>query len=392
MADIVIVGGGPVGLWLAINIKKRNPKLGVQIYERNQVYERSHILRLRHLATLLYAKHDGSDREAQFFKEVLGKSLSGVFLQAAGYQFIRTNDLEDSLKSYAKDLGVRITYQKIVNPRDAERRHHECRMFVAADGARSAMREELIGEDMTGIKSTTEYPLRYVTEVKYQAQGRAGKLDVFGDQYKANKLMPHTVFEYVGREKNGMTPVTLRAFLDRETYEAVPDATFRNPLSIHADGVPDSLKKTITTYMDIRRIRAAEQALADSVKVTKLILSMYAARRFSVMHDDRAWFFAGDSAMGIPYFRALNAGFFVSSQLAFILTRKMSPESKVTAYNAVRPLDIAWEFTTARSKDLLLQAYQDFSRISSEVPWEFMTFDRQTTEELKGRGQKNEPR
>lgn len=146
--------------------------------------------------------------------------------------------------------------------------------------------------------------------------------------------------------------------------------------------------------MDVRSMRASERALADSVKVTKLILSMYAARKFGVMHEDRAWFMAGDSAMGVPYFRALNAGFFVSSQLAHILSSSLSPKGKVLAYNAVRPLDVAWEFTTARSKDLLLQAYQDFSKISSEVPWEFMTFDRQTTEALaalKDRSRKYEP-
>lgn len=391
MADIVIVGAGPVGLWLAINLKKHNPALDIQMYERNEVYERSHILRLRNLATILYAKHDGSERENQFYKEIFDRSLTQTFLQASGFSFIRTNDLEDALKSYARDLGIKIAYEKILDPRDAERRHPECRQFVAADGARSPLREYLMGEDMTGLKSTKEYPLRYVAEVKYQAQGHAGKLDTFGGQYKANKLTPHTVFEYVGKEKNGITPVTLRAFLDKDTYLAIPDATFRNPLSIDAQGMPGSLNQTITTYMDIRRLEAAEKALADSVKVTKLILSMYAARRFGVMHEGKAWFMAGDSAMGVPYFRALNAGFFVSSQLAHILSSRFSPENKVRAYNAVRPLDIGWEFTTARSKDLLLQAYQDFSKISSEVPWEFATFDRQTMDALKDRSQRYEP-
>lgn len=391
MADIVTVGAGPVGLWLGINLKKWNPGLDVQVYERNQVYERSHILRLRHLATTLYARHDGSDRESRFYQNVLGRSLTQAFIEATGYVFIRTNDLEDELKSYASDLGVRIAYEKILSPRDAESRHPECRHFIAADGARSPLREYLMGEDMTGLKSTKEYPLRYVAEVKYQAQGQVGKLGVFGNQYKANKSLPHTVFEYVGREKGGITPVTLRAFLDKATYESIPEATFRNPLSIDAANMPDSLRQTVTTYMDVRRLKAAEQALADSVKVTKLILSMYAARRFAIMHEDKAWFMAGDSAMGVPYFRALNAGFFISSQLAYILTRRISPENKVKAYNTVRPVDIAWEFATARSKDLLLQAYQDFSKISSEVPWEFMTFDRQTTEALKDRSRKYEP-
>lgn len=391
MSEIVIVGAGPVGLWLAINLKKNRPGQDVFVYERNQVYERSHVLRLRNLATTLYAKHDGSERENKFYKEILGRSLTQAFIRAAGYQFIRTNELEDALKSYATDLGVKIIYEKIDNPRDAEQRHPHCRHFVAADGARSPLREDLMGKDLTGLNATKEYPLRYVAEVKYQAAGRPEKLDVFGGQYKANKLLPHTVFEYVGREKEGITPVTLRAFLDRGTYDLIPEATFRKPLSLDTEELPDSLHETISTYMETRRLVAAEKALADSVKITKLMLSMYAARRFAIMHEDKSWFLAGDSAMGVPYFRALNSGFFVSSQLARILSTGLSPETKVKAYNAVRPLDVAWEFTAARSKDLLLQAYQDFSKISSEAPWEFMTFDRQIKDELKGHCKKPQP-
>ncbi len=387
MADIVTVGAGPVGLWLGINLKKRDPDLDVQVYERHEEYVRSHILRLRHLATTLYACRDGSARENEFFKEITGCSLRDVFLQATGQVFIRTNDLEQALKSYALDLGVGINYQKIESPADAQDRHPECRLFVAADGARSNMRQALMGEN--AIK---DYPLQYVTEVKYQAQGRTGKLDFLGDQYKANKLIPHMIFEYVGREKEGITPVTLRAFLDKATYQALPDASFAKPLSIDCDGVPECLKRSIQTYMDVRRMKADEVAIADSVKVTKLTLSMYAAKRFAMMHDDRAWFLAGDAAMGVPYFRSLNQGFFVGSQLAQILaTNKLSPKNKVRAYNVVRPADIAWEFATARSKDLLLQAYNDFRKMSAETPWEFMTFDRQTTEALNDRNKKYEP-
>lgn len=375
MADIVVVGAGPVGLWLGINIKKRNPDLDIHMYERNQVYERSHILRLLHFATLLYARHDGSDREAEFFKEITGRSLTNVFLNASRHVFIPTNDLEGALKSYARDLGIHINYSKIDTPRQVENMHPECRMFVAADGARSPMREALIGEDATGIASTREYKLRYITEVKYKAEGRAGKLDVFGEQFKINKKLPHTVFEYVGREKNGFTPVTLRAFVDRGTYESLPDATFKKPLSLAAAEVSESLRKTIATYMDYRRDMAGEKALADSVKMTKLILSMYAARKFGHMHEDRAWFMAGDAAMGVPYFRSLNQGFFIASQLSYIMSRDAKPETMVKTYNVVRPVDIAWEFTVARSKDLLLQAYQDFSKISGENIGDMLKFE-----------------
>ncbi|MCM2343394.1 MAG: hypothetical protein NDJ24_02405 [Alphaproteobacteria bacterium] len=389
MTDLVIVGGGPVGQWVAINAKKHNPALDIQIYERYQEYQRSHVLRLRHLATLLYAKHDHSARESEFFRDVMGRTLTEIFYQAAGHVFIRTNDLEAALSSYARDLGVKTAYQKIDQPGMAMGLHPECRMFVAADGAHSQMREHLMGSS-----SLREYPLQYVAEVKYQATGPVRKLEFLSDNYFANKVIPHMIFEYVGREKEGVTPVTLRAFMDRKTYEAMPEATFKKPLTLNNGALPRSLADSIQTYMDVRQLRAGEQAIPESIKISKLTLSMYAARRFAQMDDDRAWFLAGDSAMGVPYFRSLNAGFFVGSQLAYIVSRgSLSERNKVRAYNAVRPLDVAWEFTTARSKDILLTSYNDFRTISADVPWEFMTWDEKTAKDLQSLAQKRqEPR
>lgn len=389
MTDLVIVGGGPVGQWVAINAKKRNPALDIRIYERYQEYQRSHVLRLRHLATLLYAKHDGSPRESAFLRDVTGRSLSEIFYNAAGHIFIRTNDLEEALSSYARDMGVETAYQRIGSPDEVMKAHPECRMFVAADGAHSQMRAALFGN-----AATREYPLQYVAEVKYQAEGRTGKLEFLGDNYFANKRIPHMIFEYVGREKEGVTPVTLRAFMDRGTYDDIPEASFKNPLKMESGVLPGSLKDSIQTYMDVRQLRAGEMAIPESVKISKLTLSMYAARRFARMQDDRAWFLAGDAAMGVPYFRSLNAGFFVGSQLSYILSRKSwSERNKVRAYNAVRPVDVAWEFTTARSKDILLTAYNDFRTISADVPWEFMTWDEKTDKALQSLAQnRQEPK
>lgn len=55
-ADIVFVGAGPVGLWTAIQAKKRNPQAQIQVYERYTEYQRSHVLRLEHFSMLLYGK------------------------------------------------------------------------------------------------------------------------------------------------------------------------------------------------------------------------------------------------------------------------------------------------------------------------------------------------
>jgi len=74
-ADVVIIGGGPVGLWTAVQVKKRQPDAHVRVYERYGAYQRSHILRLENFSMNVYAKKSGDDAEAQFLREVLGSRL-----------------------------------------------------------------------------------------------------------------------------------------------------------------------------------------------------------------------------------------------------------------------------------------------------------------------------
>ena len=366
-ADIVIVGAGPVGLWTAIQIKKRSPDIDIKIYERHSEYQRSHVLKLEHLSMLLYGKNSHDKHEKAFLEEVTGKKLNQVFQAAASRDslFIRTHDLEKALKAYANSLGVNIANKKIDSPEDLEKTHPECKTFIASDGAHSTMRTSLMGE-----QSVKDFPLQYVVELKYEAQGHAGKLSN-KEVHKTNEKLSSMAFEYVGKEKNGLTPVSLRFFIDKETYESLPQASFKAPLKIQDKGIPNNLSQDIKTYIDMRKTKAGEHFLEGSEKISKLTLSLYKAKHFAIKSkNNKNWFLVGDAAMGVPYFRSLNAGMIIGSQLGFILTRKhLSDGNKIRSYNAVSPLDTTWEFTAARGKNMALKTYDKFLNVTRKLPW-----------------------
>lgn len=365
-ADIVIVGAGPVGMWAAIQLKKRRPGLRIEMYERYEEYKRSHVLRLEAFSVLLYAKMTGDAAEKEFFTDVLGREYDAAMLMKAKKPaFVRTNDLEVALKSYAAKMGVNINYETVNSPDEVMGWHPECKTFVAADGAHSKMRKAIMGEDDVALDKNE---LQYVVEMKYQAKGRARPLGTNG-MYKTNKLMQSMAFEYIGREKEGVTPATVRFFVDKETYDAMPEASFKNPVRIGDGGIPEKLAKDIATLMAVRKSERGEEYIEGSAKLSKLTLSHYVAKKFATTYKDRAWFLAGDAALGVPYFRSLNAGLIIASQLAYIATRDLlTQKARVAAYNAVRPLDAMWEVTSAMGKDMALGIYDAWRKANAKKP------------------------
>ncbi len=76
-------------------------------------------------------------------------------------------------------------------------------------------------------------------------------------------------------------------------------------------------------------------------------------------------------AVGLPYFRSLNAGLIIGNQLARVLTSPMlDDQGMVRAYNACRRPDKMWEFTAAQMKDTAFNFYRSFVKASAVMPWD----------------------
>ena len=350
------------------------------MYERHEKYQRNHVLRLDTWSMLLYAK--GLDEAgALFYEEITGTRLKSLHQEFARSLFIRTNDLETALLNYARRKGIEIRFERIDSPEDALARHPECRYFIASDGANSRMRTALLGDD--GLE---KHDLQHVVELKYEEAGESGKFNTV-QAWQYNCTLNHTAMDYVGKNRDGRTPVTLRLLLKSATYAALPEMTFAKPHMLETGGLPAEVEADVQTYLATRAKEFGTSLIPGSGKLSKLILSMYAARRFAVEQENAAWFFVGDAAMGVPYFRALNGGMILGSRLAQILTAKNrlwpgKPGKLVRDYNFYRFFHVASEFVIARSKDAIVDSFGMVRELFAEQPGtsEFVTADMSTPE------------
>jgi 2-polyprenyl-6-methoxyphenol hydroxylase-like FAD-dependent oxidoreductase len=76
-SPIVIVGGGPVGLWTAIQLKKRCPESHIVVYEKYLSYRRSHVLSIDRNSLSRFAFKDGTLRELEFMQKLTGDKRDG---------------------------------------------------------------------------------------------------------------------------------------------------------------------------------------------------------------------------------------------------------------------------------------------------------------------------
>lgn len=383
-ADIVIVGGGPIGCWTALQLKRRDPSLRIVVYERKPVYERDHILSIQKGSFLQWSSNTESDR--QFLKEVFNAQATFGFaasqadrkktdtanLSGGKISYwrklpkvldIRTIDFERIVKTACQSAGVQFVYKKIDTPDEAMSLHPECSRFIAADGAHSKMRTGVFGDDCLWKRDI--YPS---LDFNYASQGQAEYLRV-----NTYDKLGHVYAEYVGLEKNGTSAVNIRMIVSKEEYDNIPAANFKNPLTVTPDApfwnkngpsktYGRTLKQDFYDLLALRAKHAKDIPTDGAVTMTKIYLSQYIAKKFAkdVTHNGqkKSWFLVGDAAMGMPFYRSINSGLILGAQLGYLLTSKwVAAPAKSVVYNYyTRPFRMVREFDRiARTEAKIMQ-------------------------------------
>jgi len=373
--EVVIVGGGPVGLYTACQLKIRKPETEITIVDKHGTYQRKHLLHLSH-ASLAGAPKD--DRIQEVLQRFKGHRPSGIFSKSST---IPVNTIEKELAELASGLGIRVLKNtRIDEDSDLKAAFPQARIIIGADGAHSTVRK-IIGAD--NMKSA--HQLNHIIQFKYLVEGETRKLDSFKESYPASKTVGHLIEEHVGKPNDeGQTPVTLRMFVSAEEYEKVQDASFRNPYKLNQ--LPRSLRQKCEEWRTLRYSRTQEQVVVGSENITATPLGTYASPLIVKRDGDLTYCLVGDAAFGVPFFRSLNNGFLSATKLAgrisYALENPDQQDRILHSYSRFVKNLAMKEIAVANAKNAGIKFAELIVGFNRLMPWQFVKFPKASQPEL----------
>lgn len=316
-ADVVIVGGGPIGLAHAWGLKKLNPDLQVVVLEKYQEYQRKHtlIMQPRQLQKLLRATGAEND-------PVLCQLMADLNRD----KHIRTSDLEARFKAVALSSGVSVVHENVQEV-TAEQQilRFNPKMIIGADGTHSVVSRVMFPED-----NQIKHPFDYVMQVRFEIAGD-GRAAVIGsvDFYQQMARQGLIASEYVGRydEEKGTTPVTMQLMIDKRAFDALQNATSKDPLLPFAPEkkngmtmteVPQQYQQFVNRYLTEKIKSAGEKSFElnrDSIRISVNEAPATHAEQVKYTFKGIPVLLVGDAGLGLSYFKGLNAGIESTAQL-----------------------------------------------------------------------------
>jgi hypothetical protein len=326
--NIVIVGGGPIGLIQAFGLKKLNKDLKVTVLEKYDEYQRKHTLIMQpaSLEAVMEATNTQSDPD-----------LSTLLKRLKQDPHIRTNELETLFKELAKKNGVDIVREEVKADTAKEQlSRYQPDMIIGADGTHSVTNQALFPPN-NQVKVEFDYVLQCRYEVKSKTPVEPLSSAHFYDTMSRHGIVAS---EYIGRhEKDGSTPVTMQMMISKEAFYKLKSATSKHPITpfkasekhaapvapdakelsdLSLNDLPEDEQNFLWRYISARLESSAEGRHAidrNSVRISVNEAPATYAKQpnatVTLAADSKEAIpvlLAGDASLGLSYFKGLNAG------------------------------------------------------------------------------------
>jgi hypothetical protein len=305
-AVIVFVGGGPVGLWTALQLKLLRPLWHIAIIERHEKYVRSHVLRVSSqsfervvphpearafVARLLGGRVAVSVRTTELERAlralvlglgiefITGETVKALPLGVAGH-----GNWIFSSSHVSSDSGARATPSELTTCLHSERLEFllsRASVIVASDGARSPCRRMLFNSER-GLRDAQS--LSYMVHIRYEASGNTSHLSTLQSTALFN-AMGFVGEEYVGKARGtpSVTPCTLTLVVNDEMIGSLRrDGAQSSDVRPALEDVPwaPHLRDAVRIWLNAKEDLVGEKRVLGSETATVVHLSVYRAEGF----------------------------------------------------------------------------------------------------------------
>lgn len=348
--DIVIIGGGPVGLTEACLLKSLNPKLSICVLEGREKATRDFGLSIG---------HDSIKRITDVIDRALLKpnamnnkhSLIDLKNYLKGWSrssFVRTNQMQKELTEKAHQIGIEVLQGKAYKVTEDDLSHlfdprastsllspelqalhpalSQTKMIIGADGAHSTVRKKVMGKDTDNLTSLETYA--YALELKYEFTTRSKKRPNLLHLKIGTSIMGDLFTENIGKDNpaNPLLPVTDLLIVDRNVHDGFIEINEQNETIKGSPGKGWSLqelsKKAKTNpvvkeylkkiqYQMQRTMKlcgADEDAVTKAPQITTFPLRVYQSKKTVEIFHDKPVVLIGDANGGLVLKRGLNKG------------------------------------------------------------------------------------
>lgn len=350
--DVVIVGGGPIGLTFGCVTGALNQKLKICVLEKYPKPTRDHGLSVQSdsvakIQQVLDKALVDSDKSAGI------KNLKNIF-KGWNNHFIRTSKIQTDLTAEAEKMGIDVfrgpDYAIKADELDTLLEHganpsltpqqqriknifRNARVIIGADGSHSVVRQGVMGEKQVDATTgkvtirdrlTEQETMQYVIELKYQTDGKAiarSYSEASSESIKGGHIDVETVNKHQVKETK---PATLYIFVDKSTYHR-----FREPVK-QPDG-REKLKGVFGNSWTLEEIREKAKndhqiqkihdifqhhlqglkergGSCEKEQISTVDLTVYRSEESVKLYKGRYFLLVGDANSGLILQRGFNKG------------------------------------------------------------------------------------